>query len=88
MRLIPGTNLYWDEQGFLVAIVPVEQRDERVAFDERCARVLVGEHVEHADVHLHYRLRMVEDVLTSGGIPTGETKTTWAPKTKVRYERS
>jgi hypothetical protein len=76
---------YWDAQGFFTVVVRTGHEAARIKYDESCARELAGVHRDGGDVHLHYRLKMIEDVLDSAGKPTGEEKVSWVPKQRVQY---
>lgn len=76
-----GPAFEWDPLGFMVIMVPAAQREQRIAHDLKIDRHLVAEYRDEFDmIHLKYRLRMEEDVLDHGGLPTGEIKITWSPK--------
>lgn len=76
-----GPEFTWDPLGYMVIVVPADERDERVAHDAKLDRHLVAEMFdEHGSVHLKYRLRMAEDELDRGGRPTGTVKISWDPK--------
>lgn len=80
-----GPEFEWDRAGFLVILLHHTNEDEvrqRINLDLELDRHLVrigGHYGFGRTIRLHYRLRMTEEILGRGGIPTGVIKESWAP---------
>lgn len=81
-----GPEFEWDRSGFLVILLHHTNEEgvrQRISHDLELDRHLVrigGHYGFGGTIRLHYRLRMTEEVLGSGGIPTGVIKDSWVPK--------